>query len=649
MTLKETASRHILRFLGWLLIRDLIYALSLLIPFVVYNLALKAYDAASRPARFRLTQIVEAMRSDVFFNLGYSLFWIGLLSATRRGPLCRVVVALFHAATILVALIRTSAHQYFRETGTTLDYDIVALWAPRFDEVKPMIRLPLLTRLLLAATLFYAVLGPCLLTRTVGRWRGWPEVSPSGMPQKTSFSSSLGLWLSALGFGSLSFLVGSSSAGVSKSFARDPFVNLIVTGVKEAISRKDELDTRMVVEHPAAGATLARTSRTERRNVVLIHLESTRAQSVTPYNENLETTPFLDELARSSLLAERAYTIVPNTLKASVSVNCGIEPRLWPAAEMVPDGIPARGLADLLKEQGYNTVFFQSSTENFENFRHHVKDFGYEEYYPLESMDTDGFEPSNYFGYEDNIMLKPSEQWLEKHQDKPFVAEYLTGTGHHEYLPPTRYGFEDFSDDDKLNRYLNCLRYQDIFLKNLFDQYKELGLYENTIFVVFGDHGEGFGEHGRYVHENNPYEESLRVPIIIHDPKRFQDGERVEGPSNLTDILPTVLDLLGYEVKNAKYPGYSLLRPLPKDRSLMFSCFNKDKCLASIKGFEKYIHHFGNQPDELFDLSKDPFEKRNLANERAREVKQRREDLLAWRSRINAVHSSKRRYRKKRS
>ncbi|MCA1740238.1 MAG: sulfatase-like hydrolase/transferase [Actinobacteria bacterium] len=638
-----------MRFLGWLLTRDRIYPLSLLIPFVVYNLALKAYDAASRPTRLRLTRILEAMRSDVFFNLGYSLFWIGLLSAMRRGPLCRVVIALFHAATILVALIRTGAHQYFRETGTTLDYDIVALWGPRLDEVKPMIRLPLLTRLLLAATLFYAILGPWLLTRTVGRWREWLEVSPLEMSQKTSFSGSLRLWLSALGFGSLSFLVGSGSAGISKSFARDPLVNLIVTGVKEAISRKDEHNASTVVEHPAARATLARTSRTERRNVVLIHLESTRAQSVTPYNEDLKTTPFLDELARSSLLAERAYTIVPNTLKASVSVNRGIEPRLWPSAEMAPDGIPARGLADLLKEQGYNTVFFQSSTENFENFRHHVKDFGYEEYYPLESMDTDDFERSNYFGYEDNIMLKPSEQWLEKHRDKPFVAKYLTGTGHHEYLPPTRYGLEDFSEDDKLNRYLNCLRYQDIFVKNLFDQYRELGVYENTIFVVFGDHGEGFGEHGRYAHENNPYEESLRIPLIIHDPKRFQSGEWVEGLSNLTDILPTVLDLLGYEVKNAKYPGYSLLRPLPKDRPLMFSCFNKDKCLVSIKGFEKYIHHYDNQPDELFDLSKDPFEECNLANERAKEVKQRREDLLAWRSRINAVHSSKWPYRKKRS
>ncbi len=623
---------------SWLLShRDRVYSLSLLVPLAVYNLVLKAYDVASRHGDLRLVRSFSLIRSDVFFNLGYSLFWVGLFAVVRRGPLRWAVVALFHAVTILVAIVRTSAHQYFRETGTTLDYDIVALWVPRFDEIKPIVSLPRRAWMLLAVALFYAVFGPWLLTRAVGRWRGWPGVSPTGMPQKPSFLGSLGLWFSALGFGSLSLLVRSGPAGVSKSFARDPFINLIVTGVKEVISRKDESDAGVDIEYPAAESILMQTPRTERRNVVLIHLESARARSITPYNEDLKTTPFLDKLAKSSLLVERAYTIIPNTLKASISVNCGIVPNLQPGAEAKLDGIPARGLAGLLKEQGYNTVFFQSSTEDFENFRYHAKDFGYEDYYPLESMDTEGFERSNYFGYEDDIMLKPSEEWLKERGDEPFVAKYLTGTGHHDYLPPTRYGLEDFSDDDKLNRYLNCLRYQDFFLENLINQYKKLGLYENTIFVIYGDHGEGFGEHDRYVHENNPYEESLKIPFIIHAPGRFEDGERVEGLSNLTDILPTVVDLLGYEVKNGQYPGYSLLRPLPEDRTLMFSCFNKDKCLVSIRGTEKYIYYYGDQPDEFFDLSEDPLEQRNLADERTKEVGERRDELLAWRSTINAV------------
>ncbi len=351
--------------------------------------------------------------------------------------------------------------------------------------------------------------------------------------------------------------------------------------------------------------------------------------------------PFLNELAKRSLLAERAYTTIPNTLKASIAVNCGIEPDLRPGIAAKSGAVLARSLPNLLKDQGYRTVFFQSSTENFENFGDLAKNLGYQEYYPLESMGTEGFERSNYFGYEDDIMLKPSEQWLKERGDAPFVVAYLTGTAHHDYEPPARYGRAHFTEDELLDRYLNCLRYQDFFLRNLFDQYKRLGLYENTVFVIYGDHGEGFGEHGRYVHENNPYEESLKVPLIIHDPKRFRSGERVEELANHTDILPTVLDLLGYEVKNGTYPGYSLLRPIPEDRTLMLSCFNKDKCLASVKGSEKYIYHYGDQPDELFDLSKDPLEEHNLASERReKELAKRREELLAWRSRINAMYDA---------
>jgi lipoteichoic acid synthase len=394
--------------------------------------------------------------------------------------------------------------------------------------------------------------------------------------------------------------------------------------------------------------SLKETTRTERRNVVLIHLESTRARSVTPYNEDLETTPFLNELAKSSLLAERAYTTVPRTSKAIISVNCGIQPHLVEEiTEARQGGIPSRGLADLLNEQRYSTAFFQSSTENFENFRDLVKNFGYAEYYPLESLDekyVEGFEWANYFGYEDDIMLKPSKDWLKMHRDQSFMVTYLMGTGHHDYQAPSRYGYEKFSEEEPLNSYLNCLRYQDFFVKNLINQYQELGYYEDTIFVLYGDHGEGFGEHGRWQHEDVIWEEEAKVPLIIHAPGWFEDGKRVEGLSNHTDILPTVLDMLGYElIGEQEYPGYSLLHPLPEDRTLFFSCFHDDKkgC-ASLRGTEKYIYHYEELPEEVFDLSEDPFEENNIVNERdEQKIRERRNDIIAWRARVNAIYEGR--------
>jgi len=267
-----------------------IYPLSLLVPFTVYNLALKAYDVTSRPEKHGLGRALKLMRSDVFFNLGYALLWIGLFGVVRRGPLRRVMVFLFHVTTMLAAIVRASAHEYFRETGTALDYDIVALWLPRPKDVKQMITLPPRARVLLAVALFYWTLGPWIVSRALGRLQGWPAGVPDGMPTRSSyFLGPLGLILQALGFGSLSLLTGPGTPGAGKSFARDPFVNLIVTGVKAAMSKED---TGAAVEHPAVGTKLVSTPRTERRNVVLVHLESIRARSVTPYNKKLKTTPF---------------------------------------------------------------------------------------------------------------------------------------------------------------------------------------------------------------------------------------------------------------------------------------------------------------------------------------------------------------------
>jgi hypothetical protein len=171
--------------------RDWVYLLSLLIPFTAYNLALKAYDVlASQSGNPRLGSTFDLIRSDVFFNLGYSLLWIRLFVTARSGLLRWTVVVLFHLSAVLVVIVITSAHWYFRNTGVTLDYDPIALW------LSKVLAYELLRRswVILLAVVVYMVLGPLLLSRVVSRWRGWPGRSPA----------SLVLFLLALGCGSLS-------------------------------------------------------------------------------------------------------------------------------------------------------------------------------------------------------------------------------------------------------------------------------------------------------------------------------------------------------------------------------------------------------------------------------------------------------------
>lgn len=102
------------------------------------------------------------------------------------------------------------------------------------------------------------------------------------------------------------------------------------------------------------------------------------------------------------------------------------------------------------------------------------------------------------------------------------------------------------------------------------------------------------------------------------------------------DVLHTVTDLLGYRFEGGAYQGSSLLRPL-SDRTLMFSCWLERRCLASLKGSKRYIYYYGNQPERVFDLPKDPLETQNLATN-AEETEERRNELLKWRLGIEAFY-----------
>ena len=179
--------------------QDWVYLLSLLVPLVVYNLALKAYDIASQPGnQGGLAQALDLIRADVFFNLGYTLLWIGLFAVVQRRPLRLVVIFLFHATTMLVVVTTTVAHYYFLENGTTLDYGTIAEWIPKFEEIVPILfqgGVPLLAWMLLAAALFYVALGPWFVAGTAERWRGWPKRRFLAIPAETSFLGSLGFLL----------------------------------------------------------------------------------------------------------------------------------------------------------------------------------------------------------------------------------------------------------------------------------------------------------------------------------------------------------------------------------------------------------------------------------------------------------------------
>jgi arylsulfatase A-like enzyme len=628
-------------------VRAWVYLAALLVPFAVYNLTLKADSITGRSNVPELPGILVLMRSDILFNLGYALLWVGVFAVLRGGAPRKAALVIFHALSVLIVLVTTCAYQYFHETGSTLDYSIIIYSLTALDEMKGVIgggASPGVVAALVGAVV-YLIVGPWVVSRFAVRL----------LSGRMSLESRTGRGGSAaVGIGSLSVCVVAAllvslslvpgAVDADRSFSRDPFVNVFVTGINAPSAEKLEGSPEQmpaVTERTLEDASLRETPATEKRNVVLVSLESTRARSVTPYNKDLKTTPYMDELSRNSLMAEWSYTIIPHTSKALTAVNCGINPHTdTDIHEAEPGGIPARCLAELFVEQGYNTAYFQSATEKFENRRQHMQNAGYEHFQALEQMDTEGFERANYFGYEDNIMLEPGRKWVEEYSDEPFFMMYNTITPHHEWLAPKRYGRKDFAEEDRLNRYQNSVRYLDFFLENLINEYKEAGEYEDTVFVIMGDHGEGFAEHGIRGHDNVIYEEGLRTPFFIHDPQRWHNGKRLDNRFiNQLDVAPTIVDMLNYELENGEYLGTSLLEPVSKERPLYFNCRPDLLCAASIEDGEKYIHHYGKRSDEYYDLRKDPYEQNDIIDEQSdEEIARRQENLLTWRRQAAEVY-----------
>jgi len=632
--MEENGKRGVAARLRALLVyEDRVYLSSLLIPLFLYNVALKVVRIFTQFEVPGPLGFLDQVRSDLLFNLGYAVLWIGIFAAVRGGVGRMISLVLFHVSAMLVVVLTTSAHVFFETTGSTLDLGFVIVSISSFGEIEGAIASETTTLhwLLISAVLFYGVAGPAIFTRFVtGTWH--VPVQNAGR----SWSAPVTAYLAALVLFSLSLLP--SATGAGNAFSRDALANMILS---ELVT--PEIEAKLAAKDLPTDTRLAPTPETTKRNVVMIFLESTRARSTTPYNKDIDTTPFLNELAKESLIAERAYAVVPHTSKALVATHCGVAPPLDDEkTESEPDIIPARCIAELLEEQGYPSAFFQSATEDFERRRMLVENLGHEDFFPIESMGKEGFQEANYFGYEDDIMLEPSRMWLEENGDEgPFLASYLTVTAHHDYVVPDRYGKKEFSEKTELNKYLNTLRYQDFFLRNLFEQYKNLGLYEDTIFIVLGDHGEGFDEHGLKQHDNVIYDEGLHIPFFIHDPRHPEAGT-IEAPVSELDVLPTVADLLGYEIRGGTYPGASMLVPI-EERTLMASCYHERTCLASIKGDEKYIYHYGNKGEEYFDLSEDPRERNNITEQQDdEEIKALRNDLLAWEARVRASYEKRR-------
>lgn len=604
------------------------YVVGLILPITFFHFILRAVRVIHAGHDGGVLGWIDLYKSPTFFFAGLALVGAAAFERLSEGGWAISAMLVFQGILLVITAGSVVGHQFFMVTGSMLDYDLIVFGYGKLDKLAGMIESEL-SPMFVAQDLIAAAII------VVGPWLGyWLWGYRASKPQKkTSLSATAGLQMAGLGVASILIAAIPPFVSANTGFARTIPMQLALSGLDSPAEVGKNVKP---ADYGVEDATLKGEPKAK-PNVALIMLESTRARSVGIYNDDIETTPYLDKLAEheDTWVAERAYTVVPHTSKATVSMMCGIEPRLtMPVIESGKNAIPAQCLPDLLNSVGYRTAYFSSATKHFEGWTQLVKNWGFDEFYPVETMDTSGFASANYFGYEDDVMLKPTQDWLRKHSDEPFFMTYFTGTPHHQYLAPKTYGRHDFAEKDELNRYLNAVHYVDHFVKNVFRQHKKLGVYEDTIYVIVSDHGEGFGEHGRRQHDNVIWQEGLRIPLLVHAPGRDLP-ERQSNPVNLMDLLPSLVDLLGYDIEKGEYPGDNMFE-LDRVRPMHAHCWYERRCMARIVGDEKYIYHFGKRPPEFYDLSEDPMEKNNIISQRDPEKWLNK--LLKWRHKINKMY-----------
>ena len=339
-------------------------------------------------------------------------------------------------------------------------------------------------------------------------------------------------------------------------------------------------------------------------NVVLVSLESTAAQYLSLYGApggKLDAMPNLSALARRSLVFENAYAVYPESIKGLFSVLCST----FPAFDSRPEAYENIGppsLAAVLADAGYRTAMFHSGRFGYLGMESIIRNRGYQ---ILEDAGNISGNHNSSFGVDEPATVARMLSWIDAlPRGQNFFLTYLPIAGHHPYATPEP---GPFAATAEVDQYRNALHYGDASLGTLVEGLRARGLEQNTIWIVYGDHGEAFGQHnGNYGHTFLLYDENVHVPFLIAAPGLMRGQQRVRKVVSLVDTAPTVLALLGIPPP-ANYQGATMLDAAPR-MALFFADYSLG--LFGLRdGPWKFVYELNSGRAKLFDLDQGPRER----------------------------------------
>jgi arylsulfatase A-like enzyme len=401
-------------------------------------------------------------------------------------------------------------------------------------------------------------------------------------------------------------------------------------------------------------------------NVLVLVWDTVRAASLSLYGHNRETSPNLDSLAARSAVFDNAISTAPWTLPSHASLLTGQSPQGHGADRESPLARSVPTLAEVLGARGYQTAGFAANTfwlgrafgleRGFHWYedRPHLglgailttwsgSDWLYDQWSRTQPQSDSPLRLSA------RDMREAFERWLEGREEAPFFAFINLFDAHEPYLPPDGFGFRFATGiplatysawtarpypPDSLQQlrdaYDSSIYYLDHQFGQLLQMMEQRGLLENTIIVVTSDHGETLGEHRADLlgHDNNMYDDVLRIPLVIHVPSGLGAGKRFAAPASLADVPATIMALVDSGMARP-FPGVPLLTAeadsmpgrvlaayaTPADWHENIDAFpiSRGPMHSLHRGQWHYVVD-GHQQESLFDLAHDPWELTDLAD-----------------------------------
>jgi choline-sulfatase len=350
--------------------------------------------------------------------------------------------------------------------------------------------------------------------------------------------------------------------------------------------------------------------------VVLVSIDTLRADRLALYGYAKGATPHLDALGREAVVFEDAYSHCPLTLPAHASLFTG----LLPPHHGVRDnegfalGPDRRTLATRFRAAGWPTgaavsaFVLRSATGLAAGFE------SYDDALTVEAS-AEGLGSQQRDGA---LAVQSLLEWIGAHSSGRFFAFLHLYEPHAPYAPPAAYRHLPDPYDGEV-------AYADELVGRLVARLRELGLWDRTILAVTSDHGEGLRDHGEQEHGFFLYREALRVPLILRLPGGARGGARVRGLAAQVDLAPTLLDLSGLAADGMD--GRSLrpavaagrIEPRPVYAETFFPRYHFGWSELRAVTDERYRYIQAPRP-ELYDVKADPAERANLAGERAQTV-----------------------------